>query len=493
LTEILKIGTGYIMGTENNKNGTDGGHGAVDDGYFSERELRKGAAGWILLAGLGVAYVISGDFAGWNFGLAKGGWGGLAIATILMAVMYSTMIFSLAELSATIPSAGGGYGFARRAFGPFGGFLTGTAILLEYSVAPAAIAAFISAYLNSLAGISGWPVSLAFFTVFIGIHLYGVGEALKLMLGVTIVAVAALLIFIMAMLPHFDVANLFDIPVAGGLGASKFLPFGILGIWAAIPYAMWFFLAVEGLPLAAEETADPERNMPKGMIAAIIILLLLATLILFVGPGGGSAANLANAGDPLIAAMRSDTAYGGATLTGKIINIVGLAGLIASFFSIIFGYSRQVFALSRAGYLPRVLSLTSKRKTPYLALLVPGSLGFLLSLSIDGDMLILVAVFGAAISYILMMAAHIRLRISEPDMDRPYRTPGGIVTSGIALFLAVIALIAGFLVEPNVIFYAAIFYGLMVAYFLLYSRRHLVAQAPEEEFEAIRQAEAALD
>ncbi|PCJ41652.1 MAG: hypothetical protein COA81_07120 [Alphaproteobacteria bacterium] len=204
-------------------------------------------------------------------------------------------------------------------------------------------------------------------------------------------------------------------------------------------------------------------------------------------------ATLANAGDPLIAAMRSDTAYGGPTLTGKIINIAGLAGLIASFFSIIFGYSRQVFALSRAGYLPRVLSLTSKRKTPYLALLVPGSLGFLLSLSVDGNMLILVAVFGAAISYILMMAAHIKLRISEPEMDRPYRTPGGIVTSGIALFLAVIALIAGFLVEPNVIFYAAIFYALMVAYFLLYSRHHLVAQAPEEEFEAIRQAEAALD
>ncbi|MBT7581621.1 MAG: amino acid permease, partial [Kordiimonadaceae bacterium] len=172
---------------------------------------------------------------------------------------------------------------------------------------------------------------------------------------------------------------------------------------------------------------------------------------------------------------------------------VGLAGLIASFFSIIFGYSRQVFALSRAGYLPRVLSLTSKRKTPYLALLVPGSLGFLLSLSINGDLLILIAVFGASISYILMMAAHIKLRISEPDMDRPYRTPGGILTSSIALFLAIIALSAGFLVEPSVIIYAAIFYLLMISYFLLYSRHHLGAGAPEEEFAAIRQAEATLD
>lgn len=466
---------------------------AIGEEYFSERQLRKGAAGWILLAGLGVAYVISGDYAGWNFGLAEGGWGGLVIATLLMAVMYTTMIFSLAELSATIPSAGGGYGFARRAFGPFGGFLTGTAILLEYAVAPAAIATFIGAYLDSLIGISGWTVSLAFYLVFIGIHIYGVGEALKLMFVVTVLAVIGLLIFIVAMVPHFAVANLFDIPVEGGIGASIFLPFGIMGIWAAIPYGMWFFLAVEGLPLAAEETDDPARNMPKGMITAILVLLVLATLVLVVGPGGGGAANLAGAGDPLIAAMRSDTAYGEPTLTGKIINIVGLFGLIASFFSIIFGYSRQVFALSRAGYLPRVLSLTSKRKTPYLALLIPGSLGFLLSLTVDGNMLILVAVFGASLSYILMMASHIKLRISEPDMERPYLTPGGVITSGIALFLSVIALIAGFLVEPNVIIYAAIFYLLMVSYFLLYSRHHLVAQAPEEEFEAIRKAEAMLE
>ncbi len=111
----------------------------VESDYMEKRELRSGAAGWVLLAGLGVAYVISGDFAGWNFGLAEGGWGGLLIATILMATMYTCMVFGLAELSSTISTAGGGYGFARRALGPWGGFLTGTAILIEYAIAPAAI------------------------------------------------------------------------------------------------------------------------------------------------------------------------------------------------------------------------------------------------------------------------------------------------------------------------------------------------------------------
>src|SRR5215204_2584102 len=104
----------------------------VGSDYMKKRQLQQGAAGWVLLAGLGVAYVISGDFAGWNFGLAEGGRGGMLIAVALMATMYTCMVFSLAELASTISTAGGGYGFGRRALGPWGGFLTGTAVLIEY-------------------------------------------------------------------------------------------------------------------------------------------------------------------------------------------------------------------------------------------------------------------------------------------------------------------------------------------------------------------------
>ena len=471
-------------------------HGAnyerVGDDYFERQRPKTGAAGWILLAGLGVAYVISGDFAGWNFGLGQGGWGGLMIATILMAAMYTAMVFSLAELSSTIPTAGGGYGFARRAFGPLGGFLTGTAILLEYSIAPAAIAVFIGAYCEALIGVGGWPVYLAFYMVFIGIHLYGVGEALRLMFVITAIAALALMVFVVSMIPHFDVNNPLDIPPMDAVGASAFLPFGYLGIWAAIPYGIWFFLAIEGVPPAAEETDDPKRNLPRGLIAGMMVLLLFAALMLTFGPGGAGASVIMRAGDPLIEGLRSENAYGGPTAIGRFINIVGLAGLIASFFSIIFAYSRQVFALSRAGYLPRFMSLSGRRKTPYLALLIPGTLGFLLSLTGEGDLLILMAVFGATISYVMMMLSHIVLRVREPNLERPYRTPGGLLTSGIALALACVAVVSGFLVDPTVVIFAAVFYGVMIGYFMLYSRHHLVAQAPEEEFEAIQEAESEL-
>jgi ethanolamine permease len=462
----------------------------VGSDYLEQRQLQKGAAGWVLLAGLGVAYVISGDFAGWNFGLAEGGWGGLLVATLLMGTMYTAMVFALAELSSTIPTAGGGYGFARRAMGPWGGFMTGTAILIEYAIAPAAIATFIGGYVEALIGVGGWIVYLAFYLIFVGIHLYGVGEALKVMFAITAIAVVALLVFVIGMIPQFEVANLFDIDPTNAAGASSFLPFGLVGLWAALPYGIWFFLAIEGVPLAAEETRDPATDMPKGLIAGMMALLVFAALILVFAPGGAGSSVIQDSDNPLPLAVES--AYGGSNALGSFVNIAGLAGLVASFFSIIFAYSRQIFALSRAGYLPRLLSVTGGRRTPWVALIVPGVIGFVLSITGDGARLLNVAVFGATISYALMMLAHIVLRRSEPDLERPYRTPGGVATSGVALVLAVLAVIATFIVDVRAALIALGVYALFLAYFGLYSRHHLVAQAPEEEFATIEKAESEL-
>lgn len=456
--------------------------------YFEKRQLKQGAVGWLLLVGLGVAYVISGDFAGWNFGLAQGGWGGMFIATVVVAIMYLCMCLSMSEMSTMLPTAGGGYSFARTAFGPFGGYLTGTAILIEYAIAPAAIACFIGAYCESLFGIGGWKIYLACYLIFMAIHLKGAGEALKIMFVITAIAAVALFVFIIAMIPHFNSANLFDIAVSSDkAGASAFLPLGYMGIWAAVPYAIWFFLAVEGVPLAAEEAKDPTKSLPRGLIGSMLILATFAILILVLGVGAAGANLLKDSGAPLVDALVA--VYGQNTWLASFVNFVGLAGLVASFFSIIYAYSRQIFALSRAGYLPTSLSLTNKNKAPYLAIIIPGIIGFGLSLTGEGDLLILMAVFGATISYVLMMLSHIKLRISRPEMHRPYKTPGGIVTSSIALVLAAIAVIAGFLVNPKVWFMAAGIYILFIAYFIFYSRHHLVAGTPEQEFENIRKAE----
>ncbi len=464
----------------------------VDAHYFDHRKLKRGAAGWVLLAGLGVAYVISGDFAGWNFGLDEGGWGGLLIAAFLMAIMYTCMVFGLAEMSSTMPVAGAGYGFARRALGPLGGFATGMAVLIEYAVAPAAIAVFIGGYVEALGlfGLTnGWLVYAIAYAIFIGVHLYGVGEALKLMFAITAVAVVALVATVIGLAPKFSTANLFDIaPDPSAAMSSDFLPYGIAGAVAALVYGIWFFLAVEGVPLAAEETDDPAKDMPKGIIAAMAVLLLFMVLMLFLVPGASGSETIRTSDNPLPEAIRA--AYGQDSLLADFVNYAGLAGLIASFFSIIYAYSRQLFALSRAGYLPKALSLTSGRDTPWVALLVPGTIGFLLAgITKDGALMINIAVFGATVSYVLLNLSHIMLRRREPDLERPYRTPGGTVTTGVALVLSVVAVVATFFVDVKAAGITALVFAAAIAYFWFYSRHHLVASAPEEEFAQITEAE----
>ncbi|ABG97860.1 MULTISPECIES: ethanolamine permease [Rhodococcus] len=460
-----------------------------DSSYLEKRTLRKGSAGWVLLAGLGVSYVISGDYAGWNNGLAEGGFGGLLIAGVVIAGMYLAMVLGMAEMSSALPAAGGGYTFARRALGPWGGFATGTAILIEYAIAPAAIATFIGSYVESLNlfGITdGWWVYLAVYAIFIGIHLTGAGEALKAMFVITAIALVGLVIFAVSAIGLFDAGNLTDIAATDAVGASSFLPFGAFGIWAAVPFAIWFFLAVEGVPLAAEEAREPEKNVPRGIIISMLILIVTGAAVLFLATGALGAESLSTSGNPLVEALGDGTA-------AKVVNYIGLAGLVASFFSIMYAYSRQTFALSRAGYLPKNLSITNSRKAPTLALIVPGVIGFVLSLTGEGAMLLNMAVFGAAVSYVLMMVSHIVLRRREPEMKRPYRTPGGIVTTSFALVIAAAAVIATFLVDPVAALWTLIAFAAFMAYFGLYSRHHLVANSPDEEFAVLAKAEEDLE
>ena len=102
---------------------------------------------------------------------------------------------------------------------------------------------------------------------------------------------------------------------------------------------------------------------------------------------------------------------------------------------------------------------------------------------------LMAAVFGAALSYVLMMISHIALRVREPDMPRPYRTPGGIVTTGFALVIAAFAVVATFLVDSTAATWCLVVFAAFMAYFGIYSRHHLVANSPDEEFAVLADAE----
>lgn len=456
----------------------------IDPEYLAQRRLKRGDTGWFLLAVLGVSYVISGDFAGWNFGIAEAGWGGFVIASIVMALMYLTLVLTLAELSAAIPAAGSGYSFARQAMGSTGGFFTGLAVLIEYALAPAAIVIFIGAAVDELLGVNGPWVYAVFYAVFVGIHAAGVGEALRVMLVITGLAAIAILLTGGALVGDVSTQNLLDIAPATEDG-STWLPFGWSGVWAALPFAMWLFLAVEGVPLAAEEARDPAQDVPRGIIAAMIFLLITAAIVVVVLAGATSAADIGTSAVPLVDALNAS----GRPTLARVVNVLGLAGLIASFFSIIYGYSRLVFALSRAGYLPRGLSITSRKNVPVRALVVPGVFGFCMSLTGEGDLMLAMAVVGATVSYALMSLSHVLLRLRQPELERPYRTPGGVFTSGLAFALSLVAMTGVYAFDPRAFLMTALLFFIGGLYFLAFARNHVVASSAEEEFAMLAEVE----
>jgi ethanolamine permease len=446
-------------------------------------KLRRGDAGWILLGTLGVSCVIAGEFAGWNWGLARGGWGGMLIATLVTAVMYYALVLSIAELASIIPTAGGGYGFARSAFGPLAGFLTGTAVVVEYTVAVSVVAIFIEAYFSALTGLSGWLVPLVCFIVAAGLHCLGIGAAMRVLMVLMGAALLGIVLFVFVATPHAIPAKLFDIqPVAGIPGSNRFIPFGFTGIWACLPFALAGFMGIEGIPTAAEETRNPITDVPRGLMLALGTLLACMVALLCVTPAVEGSAALGVAGSPLVDALRS--VPGGHTLgiVTAIVNVTGLIGLAASFFAAMFAYSRQVFALARAGYLPPMLALTNRYGAPWLAITVPGAIAFALCLTSAGDQLFVLVVFAAQVSYLLMLASHIKLRSAFPHLHRPYRTPGGRGTAGVALMLAIITFIACFLTSPTWSLLGLTFLLFSGGYYFSYARHRVLSHAPEEEF-----------
>ncbi len=406
----------------------------------------KKVLGPLQLWGIAVGLVISGEYFGWSYGWNTAGTLGFLVATVLVAAMYTTFIFSFTELSTAIPHAGGPFAYARRAFGPTGGFIAGFATLVEFVFAPPAISLAIGAYLNvQFPGIDPKMLALGAYVIFIGLNWVGVSIAATFELFVTLLAIFELLVFMGVVAPGWSMANF----VANGwAGGSVLDGKAIAGIFASIPFAIWFFLAIEGAAMAAEEARDPHRTIPVAYTTGIVTLVVLAFGVMVFAGGVGDWRTLANINDPLPQAMK--VVVGASSGWLHMMVWIGLFGLIASFHGIIMGYSRQIFALARAGYLPGYFAALSPRfDTPHRALVAGGVIGVAAIfsdewISFGGQTLtaniVTMAVLGAIVMYLISMAALFKLRASEPNLHRPYRAPFYPVFPAIALVLGLVCL-----------------------------------------------------
>jgi ethanolamine permease len=477
--------------------------------YFGQRKLRRHAAFWSLWS-LGVAAVISGDFYGWNLGLDAGGFGGLLIATVVITIMYFGLCFSIAEMSPALPHTGGAYSFARSSMGPWGGFITGLAENMEYVITPAVVVGAMGFLMHDIVGglfdivgepwwnspVTWWAI---FYVVFVAVNIVGIEATMRFTVVINILALGILGFFFISVLVSgkFDASLWTNIPPDEG--GSSFLPHGIGGIFPAIPFAIWFYLAIEELPLAAEESHDPARDVPRATMWGLVTLIAtgLGVLLLNTGVGGG-AAEIGVSATPLFDGFKGVFGEGTAA---ELLALIGLVGLIASFFTIIYAYGRNTYSLSRAGYFPKWLSVThGTRNTPHRALIAGAVVGYALAVLIyqlgksEGALagqivgaLLYMAVFGAVISYFMQCLSFILLRRRYPDIERPYRSPVGEWGAAVAGVIALVSLISLYSnpdYRPGVVG-TLVYFAIGVAYFAV-AGRHKLVLSPEEEFAVTR-------
>ncbi|MED5618877.1 ethanolamine permease [Ideonella sp. BN130291] len=426
-----------------------------------KRELKRSLK-TIHLWGIAVGLVISGEYFGWSYGWSSAGTLGFLVTALVIAAMYTTFIFSFTELTTSIPHAGGPFAYACRAFGPSGGYIAGIATLVEFVFAPPAIALAIGAYLNvQFPALNAKHAAVGAYAVFMVLNLIGVSIAATFELLVTLLAIFELLVFMGVVAPGFSWANFV---AHGWAGNDSFTPAAFSGMFAAVPFAIWFFLAIEGAAMAAEEAEDPRRTIPKAYIAGILTLVALAIGVMVAAGGVGDWRKISNINDPLPQAMKIVVGEDSGWL--HMLVWIGLFGLIASFHGIIMGYSRQIYALARAGYLPHALAAVNHRfQTPHWAILTGGAIGILAIFSDEAVSynnssltanIVTMSVFGAIVMYIVSMAALFKLRRSEPALDRPYRVPFYPLFPAVALGLAGVALAA-------MIYYNTVLFGVFAA------------------------------
>lgn len=414
---------------------------------------------WALAVGL----VISGNYFGWSYGFAQGGVMGLALALIPVTIFYVTFILSYSELATAIPHAGGPSAYARRALGKFGGYMNGISCLIEFIFAPPAIALAVGGYVHTIfPGIDVMVATVAAFLFFIFVNYMGVKTSATFELAVTVIALVGLVIYWVLALPHFELSRVL---------AEPQFPNGAQGVMAAVPFAIWFYLAIEGGAMSAEEMVNPQRDISKGFLSGMATLMVMAFLTLFLTAGIVDTKLIDSVDFPLPMALGA--VYGEGSLPVMLMSIIGLFGLIASLHGIILGYSRQTYAMARTGYLPKFLAkLSEKHRTPFWALLIPGFVCLGTALTGLTDVVITISVFGSVVMYIISLVSLFILRAKEPELKRPFKVSYPIVPA-ISLLMAVFCLISLLIASSDALVYVIGVYAVAIIYYFIWGNKNI--------------------
>lgn len=425
--------------------------------------LERSALGWRRVAALGIAIAISGNFSGWNYGLAAGGWSSMLIAAVAMAVLFFILAQCLAELAAAFPEGAGFDHYVREGFGPAAGYICGLSLAVALAIGTGLAASFSAAYFAALTGAGGWPVKLVMFAMIIGLQLRGAREAAGLTVLTGVIVVTVLVAFYGFAAIHFSAANLAEAHSASVHATAA-------SVLACVPFALFLFLGVEQAAQAAAETEEPSRTMPKALGFAVIVAAAFGLATLLFATAAVGIGRLSTSEDPLFTAIMAHSRSPGASLMVHLVSIGALVALLATFFSLAYAASRQFYHLARAGELPRILAATNRRHAPWGALALTAACG-VPAAEFRPDAVMVVFIFLVSISYLLVLGAFIKLRYGAADRARPYRAVGGRVMAAVGLLLALAVVVSCYRLRSGALSWCIGGLALSLGHFLLRGRR----------------------
>ncbi len=386
---------------------------------------------------LGVGIVLVGEFMGWNFSIAKGGSLGSLIGCWIVGILYVCLVMISTEIGSVIPEAGGQYAMAKYLLGPLASFNVGLMLVFEYVMLEAADALVVGQILKSLhPDIQATPFIILTLLLLTYLNYRGVYATLTLNFFITALAFITILVLLFG--------TKFYSPSESLLRIKQFtngLPYGWIGIVAALQFGVWFYLGIEGTALAAEECRSTSRSLPIGALVGLVTLLVGATITWYVCSGLVPAIKLGQSVYPLYDAARD---------TGKLVIIVALfvgtiLSCLASANGCINDASRAWFAMARDTLIPEAFAATHpKYKTPYRAIifLLPISLAF----GFTGllDQVITFSILSALLVYLFTACMMLKFRKMYPlgYIERGYTAPWHPAVAYVLLFLT-LATLAG--------------------------------------------------
>jgi APA family basic amino acid/polyamine antiporter len=366
------------------------------------------------------------------------------VSFAVAGVICACAALAYAELATMIPASGSAYTYSYVVLGEVFAWVIGWSLILEYSLVVSAVAVGWSGYAAPLLEAAvGFPRALAqgpalggilnipaigIIAVVAGVLMVGTRESATLNAVLVVVKIVTLTLFVFVALPHFDTANL-----------EPFMPFGFgktmegdgveRGVMAAAAIIFFAFYGFDALSTAAEETKNPERNLPIGIFGSMAICTLIYMIVAATAVGALPFTRFADSPEPLALILRSLNQPGVATIIAAAA-VIAIPTVLLAF---LYGQSRIFLVMARDGFLPASLAKISSRGVPVRITLITAALVAIIAGFLPIDQIAALANAGTLVAFMAVALCLLILRRRAPDAPRPFRTPGALVVGLITI------------------------------------------------------------